>query len=155
MRKILRAVLLIGAVMLVMAAVAWAYNPDTQVTVGSPPSPFSQNKQNEPALAFGPKRVNGSFSWANGERLYYANLTANFGATRSEEAFKGFEAIAVSRTDDLQAAAGGDKNAWLPPVVISKQSSTTFSDKEQIWADNAFSSPFFGTVYLCWASFRG
>jgi hypothetical protein len=110
----------------------------------------------DPAVAFGPRPgANGAFSWSNGSRLYYANLTANVGATRSEQAFKGFEAIAVSRTDDPQAAAAGTKSAWMPPVLISKQSSTTFSDKEQIWADNASSSPFFGTAYVCWASFRG
>jgi len=110
----------------------------------------------DPAVAFGPRRdVNGTFSWSAGSRLYYANLTSNLGATRSDQTFKGFEAIGVSRTDNPQAAAAGNANAWSDPVVISKQNSTTFSDKEQIWADNASSSPFFGTVYVCWASFVG
>ena len=110
----------------------------------------------DPAVAFGPRRgANGQFSWSNGSRLYYANLTANFGATRDEAVFKGFEAIGVSRTDNVEAAAAGVKAAWMPPVVISKQSGTTFSDKEQVWADNASSSHFFGNVYVCWAAFRG
>jgi hypothetical protein len=110
----------------------------------------------DPAVAFGPRPdASGHFSWANGSRLYYANLTANFGATRDEAIFKGFEAIAVSRTDNVQAAATSHKSAWMPPVLVSNQSSTTFSDKEQVWADNASSSPFFGTAYVCWASFRG
>jgi len=108
----------------------------------------------DPALSFGPRPgTNGKFSWANGSRLYYANLTSNLG-TKRDETFKGFEAIAVSRTDNVQAAAANDASAWMNPVLVSKQSSTTFSDKEQVWADNAASSPFFGNAYLCWASFR-
>ncbi|HKO28508.1 MAG TPA: sialidase family protein, partial [Solirubrobacteraceae bacterium] len=115
----------------------------------------------DPGVAIGPQPGPGGFSWDNGERLYYSNLTSNFGATRTDQAFKGFEAIGVSRTDDIAAAANGDKNAWCvgkagcAPVLISRQSSTTFSDKSQIWVDNATSSPFFGTAYVCWASFVG
>jgi hypothetical protein len=109
----------------------------------------------DPAVTFGPAPRNGTFSWSNGSRLYYANLTSNLGTPRDELTFKGFEAIAVSRTDDVQSAAAGNNAAWSPPIIISRQSSTTFSDKEQIWADNASSSPFFGTVYVCWASFKG
>src|SRR6266849_6515833 len=126
--------------------------------IGTLPKYFESGlvSDGDPALAFGPRQgSDGKFSWSNGSRLYYGNLTANLSAIRSEEAFNGFEAIAVSRTDDVAAAAANNADAWKAPVIVSKQSSTTFSDKEQIWADNATSSPFFGNVYLCWASFRG
>ena len=67
---------------------------------------------------FGPRGGPNGFSWANGSRLYYANLTSNIGATKGET-FKGFEAIYVSRTDNPQARAGGvaGKAAWMPPVA--------------------------------------
>ena len=111
----------------------------------------------DPAVAFGPRPGPGGFSWANGSRLYYANLSSNLG-TKKDETFKGFEAIYASRTDNPQlAATGGEagKAAWRRPVRVSKQSSATFSDKEQIWADNAATSPHFGNVYVCWANFIG
>lgn len=109
----------------------------------------------DPALAFGPKPDRaGHFSWDNGSRLYYVNLTAAF---PGQQPFKGFEALAVSRIDGVPALTPSivaDQSNWKPPVIITKQSATTFSDKEQVWADNASSSPYFGNVYVCLASFR-
>jgi hypothetical protein len=261
MKKFLRALPWVAAAALVVAGIAGA-QADTRVTIGSPPSPFPQNKQNEPAVAvnpadpsiaaagvneeidleacnnradttcpftagvglsgiyfsdtggsswqqptysgwsardclglvgtqsapadncnphvgpvgtlpryfenglvsdgdpavgFGPQRgSNGKFDWANGWRLYYANLTANFSALRSEAVFKGFEAIGVSRLDsqNYAAAKAGVNTAWMAPVIVSKQNSALFSDHEMIAVDDASNSPFFGNVYVCDAAFR-
>src|SRR5438093_7127356 len=111
----------------------------------------------DPAVGFGPQRgSNGTFAWSNGWRLYYANLTANFSALRSEATFKGFEAIGVSRLDsqNYAAAKAGVNNAWMAPVIVSKQNSALFSDHEMVAVDDASSSPFFGNVYVCDAAFR-
>jgi hypothetical protein len=117
--------------------------------------------EGDPAVAFGPRRgANGRFSWANGSRLYYANLVGRWNPTGSDvvfpgEIFHGLIGLAVSRADNVTAANVRDKSTWQRPVVINTHSGqNVFEDKEQIWADNAASSPNFGNVYLCNAEFR-
>jgi hypothetical protein len=113
--------------------------------IGTLPGYFQNGlvSDGDPALAFGPKPdASGHFSWDNGSRLYYANLTSPL---PGQSPFRGFEAVAVSRTDNVQAAASGGAAgaaAWQAPVIVTKQ------------ADNASSSPFFGHAYVCLASFR-
>lgn len=111
----------------------------------------------DPVTVFGPRPdADGHFSWDNGSRLYYGNLTSNFATERSDQTFKGFEAIAVSHADDLAAAAADDAGAWSDPAIVTqrRQSQTTFSDKDAIWADNAATSQHFGTVYVCYTLFK-
>src|SRR3954469_18944321 len=111
----------------------------------------------DPVVAFGPAPdSNGNFSWSNGSPLYYADLPSNFNTRRKDFTFKGFEAIAVSHTDDVAAAAANDAGAWSDPAIVTaqNQSSATFSDKEAMAADDASSSPHFGNVYVCYSRFQ-
>jgi hypothetical protein len=107
----------------------------------------------DPSVAFGPRLGDNGFSWTNGSRLYYSTMASNIPGSNT---IAGFEAVAVSRTDDVTGAAGGDKNAWKPPVIAAQaKHANGFTDKPGLWVDNASSSSHFGTAYTCWNAIPG
>ena len=100
--------------------------------------------------------ANGNFSWANGSRVYYANLTANSEPLAPVQGglFKGLLGVAVSRLNN-PTPERVQKSSWMRPNIVIRAAGTfALEDKEQIWADNAASSPYFGHVYTCNAEFR-
>ena len=111
----------------------------------------------DPAVAVGPIPVNGQFSWTNGSRVYYANLTGAWpsGFAFPNPEFHGYLAVGVSRLDNPTPTRVLNASNWKSPVIANQHAGqTAFEDKEQIWADNAASSPFFGRVYICNPEFR-
>ena len=86
-------------------------------SIGTVPNYYESGlvSDGDPAVAFGPTPdANGGFSWDNGERLYYANLTSN-SSGGGVETFRGFEGIGVSSTDDLVGAAAGEQQRLDEP----------------------------------------
>jgi hypothetical protein len=112
--------------------------------------------RSDPGTAFGPAPgADGAFSWENGSRFYYANLATNLTDTRIGGGVNTSIAIAVSHIDDVTAGSIQDQSNWSAPMLVTPRSSSSAGfDKEQIWADNAATSPFFGNVYACYVDFH-
>jgi len=112
--------------------------------------------RSDPGVAFGPVPKNGVFSWANGSRLYYATLATNLTDTRIERGgINSTTAITVSHIDNLTPARVANQSNWSKPYFVPANISASAGlDKEQVWADNAATSPFFGHVYVCYTDFH-
>jgi hypothetical protein len=112
--------------------------------------------RSDPGTAFGPAPgADGTFSWENGSRFYYSNLATNLTDTRIGGGINTNTAIAVSHIDGVTADRIQVQSNWSAPMMVTPRSSSTAGfDKEQIWADNAATSPFFGNAYVCFVDFH-
>ena len=120
---------------------------------------FSDNGGNlqsdgDPRIVYGPRPdANGSFAGARaadafvtGVRAYYGGL-AEF-APGSQPGNQAPELLTVSTSDNNGVS-------WSDPVIAANGHGFKFNDKEDIWADQNPSSPFFGRLYVSWTQFRG
>jgi hypothetical protein len=114
--------------------------------------------RSDPGVAFGPVPGPNGFSWSNGERLYYSTLATNLDDTtiRSDGNSQNSSiAITVSHIDNVSPARIQVQSNWSKPYFAATHVAASAGlDKEQVWADNAASSPFFGNVYVCYVDFH-
>jgi hypothetical protein len=113
--------------------------------------------RSDPGVAFGPAPDgNGTFSWDNGSRLYFATLATNLDDTIIKHGgINSTFAITVSHIDDVTEGRIADQSNWSKPYFVPAHISASAGlDKEQIWADNAASSSHFGNVYVCYSDFH-
>jgi len=112
--------------------------------------------RSDPGVAFGPVPKNGKFSYANGTRLYYSTLVTNLTDTRIQRGgINSTEGVTVSHIDNPTQTRVADQSNWSKPAFVpSNIAASAGLDKEQVWADNAATSPFFGRAYVCYTDFH-
>jgi len=103
-------------------------------------------------VAFGPQPgPDGTFDWANGTRLYHAHQVENLAAPYGPGT-DSVIATAVSVLDGqpaLTATVVADPANWSLPVLATDPGPGLGTWTPFVWADNAATSPYFGTVYVC------
>jgi hypothetical protein len=113
--------------------------------------------RSDTGVTFGPTPdANGNFSWANGSRLYFSSLATNLTDTRISRGGQNSNfAVTVSHIDNVTQQRIADQANWSRPYFVPAHVAASAGlDKEQIWADNAASSPFFGRAYVCYSDFH-
>jgi len=114
--------------------------------------------RSDTGVAFGPAPGPNGFSWANGDRLYFSSLSTNLTDTvmrNTGASQNGFFGVNVSHIDNVTPARIAVQSNWSRPYFAAPHAAFSSGlDKEQVWADNAESSPFFGNVYVCYSDFH-
>jgi hypothetical protein len=114
--------------------------------------------RSDTGVAFGPVPSPNGFWWSNGERLYFSSLATNLDDTtiRSDGNSQNSNfAVTVSHIDDVSPARIQVQSNWSKPYFAAPHVAASAGlDKEQVWADNAATSRFFGNVYVCYVDFH-
>ncbi len=114
--------------------------------------------RSDTGVAFGPAPGPNGFSWANGDRLYFSSLSTNLTDTVMRDVSTGQNGtfgVNVSHIDNVTPARIANQANWSAPIFAAPHAAFSSGlDKEQVWADNAESSPFFGNAYVCYSDFH-
>jgi hypothetical protein len=107
------------------------------------------------SVAFGPVLKDGTFSWANGSRLYFSTLANNLTNTPIQPGrINSTRTVTVSHIDNPTPARVADQSNWSNPVIVPPSSpATSRPTEDQVWADNTSSSRYFGRTYMCYNDF--